>query len=261
MAEDVFKRRIYPLEAAGALFGILRNKESTSDVFRMLNAIDGPVQERNFQLFRATETGRRILSEKRNLCDALVDRNYLRGLSAGSLGRAYLEFIEREGLSPEGFQQEMQASGEDNSDLDEDRHRFLYRCRHTHDLLHVVTGYGRDFIGEIALLAFTYQQSKLRTFAVLSSFGLITAYRKYQGLPARAAVMEGHRIGKTERSLFFADWESLFEKPLEEVRREYGIEPPQFYLSFADEAEARDCVYRDILIKRRKNAMRRDRAA
>ena len=34
-----------------------------------------------------------------------------------------------------------------------------WRNRDTHDLLHVLTGYGRDAVGEQCVLAFTYGQS------------------------------------------------------------------------------------------------------
>lgn len=261
MDDGVFKRRIYPWEAVRALISVLRDKEDTSEVFRMLDAIDKPAQERNFQRFSTTEVGRKVLSEKRNLCDILSNQESLQHLPSNSLGHAYLMFLKTEGLSLEGLQKEMDASDIDHSDFDEDRLRFLYRCRHSHDLLHVITGYGRDYIGELALLAFTYQQSKLRTFALLSSFGLITAYRKYPGLPALTVVREAHRIGKTERSLFFADWESLIEKPLDAIRQEYGIQPPRHYLSIASKSNARDRIYREKLNQELENSLSHDRAA
>ncbi|MEM8772981.1 MAG: Coq4 family protein [Pseudomonadota bacterium] len=242
--DNRFNTAVYPIEGAKALAGFLRNKEATSEIFRMLNAIDGPVYERNFRRFCSTEAGRQIIAEKRNLCATLSDRESLRRLPEGTLGREYLDFVTREGLSAEGFQKEMEESGEDLSKLDASRQLYINRIRHSHDLFHVLTGYGRDFIGELGLLGFTYQQSGLRTFAIMLQFSILKARKDFPGLPVRAVVREGHRIGKNANRLHAADWESLLAQPLHAVRAQYNIKSPELYLSIAEESAARDETYR-----------------
>ena len=243
--DNQFNRTVRPLEGAKALAGFLRDKESTSEIFRMLNAIDGPIYERNFRRFCATETGRKILAEKRDICATLSDRTALAALPEGSLGRAYLDFVKREGLSAEGFQKEMEESGEDLSTLDDARQLYINRIRHTHDLFHVLTGYGRDFVGELGLLGFTYQQSGVRTFAIMLQFSILKARKDFPGLPTAAVVKEGHRLGKAAKKLFAADWEALLARPLDEVRAEFNIGQPALYLSIARESAARDIAYRE----------------
>lgn len=243
--DNMFDTTIRPFAFARALAGFLRNKESTSEIFRMLNCIDGPVYERNFRRFCASEAGRQALVEKRDLCATLSDRDMLRALPDGSLGRAYLDFIEREGLSAEGFQREMEQSGEDFSRLDEARRRYTYRSRHTHDLFHVLTGYGRDFIGELGLLGFTFEQTGLRTFAVMLQFSMLKAAKDFPGLPVRAVVREGHRLGKQAALLYQADWEALLSQPLQEVRRDFNIEQPALYFKVKEESAARDRAFRE----------------
>lgn len=243
--DNAFNNAIRPIEGAKALAGFLRNKEATSEIFKMLNAIDGPVYERNFHRFCATETGREILAEKRDLCETLSDHERLAALPEGSLGRAYLDFITREGLSAQGFQKEMDESGEDLSTLDDARRLYINRMRHTHDLFHIITGYGRDFVGELGLLAFTYQQSRVRTFAIMLQFSIIKARKDFPGLPVGAVVREGHRIGKAATAIYAADWEALLARPLAEVRAGFNIQDPSLYLSIAAESAARDQAYRE----------------
>ena len=45
---------------------------------------------------------------------------------------------------------------------------FRERSRETHDLLHVVSGYGRDPLGEACLTAFSFAQTGLKGFAVIA---------------------------------------------------------------------------------------------
>lgn len=243
--DNEFQNEIRPIEAARALFGFLRNKEDTSEIFKMLNALDGPVYERNFRRFCATAIGRQVIEEKRDLCATLSDREALRALPEGSLGRTYLDFVEREGLSAEGFQKEMDESGEDLSTLDEARRLYINRIRHTHDLFHILTGYGRDFLGELGLLGFTYQQSGVRTFAIMLQFSILKAQKEYRGLPARAIVREGHRLGKTAHGLYAADWETLLAQPLDQVRTGFNIQAPTLYLTHAETSAAMDKAYRE----------------
>ena len=245
--DNRFDTRVRPIRAGRALAGFLSNKEATSEIFKMMNALDGPVYERNFTRFCLTQTGRKVLSEERNLCATLSDRDALRALPQGSLGQAYLNFIEREGLSAEGFQHEMETSGEDLSNVDTARKLYLYRSRHTHDLYHVLTGYGRDFIGELGLLAFTYQQSGIRTFAVMLQFSILKARKDFPSLPVRTIVREGHRLGKAAAKLYQADWEELLARPLDEVRAEFSIQRPQAYLSIAEKSAKLDQEYRQSM--------------
>lgn len=246
-AYELFQPRIRPVKALNALAGFLRNKENTREVFRLIAALDGVPAERNFQAFKASPVGVRILGEKLDLKDALMNRDALAALPAGSLGRDYFDFVTREGLSADGFQQEMDATGERFSRAGEDRRRFIYRLRHSHDLFHVLTGYGRDFIGELALLAFTRQHNNSRAFIFLILAGYFKARRDYPGMPVWACIREGAQLGRAANNMVNADWESLLVKPTSVVRRELNIGAPRRYLAIQSGAELLDRRYREDL--------------
>ncbi len=83
------------------------------------------------------------------------------------MGRAYLAFCDREGITPGGL---VEASMLEDRDLLEPRFRYMAdRLRDSHDLWHVVTGYRTDLLGENAVLAFTAAQTDSVGVGVLAA--------------------------------------------------------------------------------------------
>jgi ubiquinone biosynthesis protein COQ4 len=251
IVSEGFPKRTDPLAALAAVLRLMRDKEATYEVFKIGAALDGPVTERLYQRFAATEVGRRVLSCKLELQTTLADRRHLASLPAGSLGRAYLDFVSGEGLSVEGFQAEMDRTGEDVSRVGEDRARFTYRSRHAHDLYHVLTRYGRDLVGELALLGFTQAQTGSRALLLIIVFAVFKGWREYPGLPVLACLMEGFRLGRAAGDFVAADWEGLLALPLEEARSRLRVGAPRRYLAIQADAEAIDRRYRAKLAGQR----------
>jgi ubiquinone biosynthesis protein COQ4 len=102
------------------------------------------------------------------------------------------------------------------------------RLRDMHDLWHVVTGYGRDLLGEASLLAFSYAQTRNRGVGLIVAVGL---YKLWRGGAREAAelVRGGYRRGRRAALLPAADWEALLARPLDEVRRELRVGPVPTY--------------------------------
>lgn len=195
-------------------------------MFDFLDATDGPFAEGWFQRFRGTRVGKRVMEEERDLLAVLADRSWLGTMPETSLGHRYLEFVEREQLSPEGLVEASQdETGMGYEDwLDEGRARFAARLRDQHDLEHVVTGYGRDVLGETALLAFDLGQSMSLGLLVLVGAGLLEATADQRRL-----ILDGYRRGRRAAWLPATDWEGLLELPLEDVRALLGLgEPPHY---------------------------------
>jgi ubiquinone biosynthesis protein COQ4 len=83
--ENPLNPRFSPLIAIDAIRNLIRNKEDTAQVFRLLVALRGKSFARNFKRFQASPVGARVLAIKENLVDVLSDRAYLQGLPEGSL--------------------------------------------------------------------------------------------------------------------------------------------------------------------------------
>ena len=146
--------------ALQALRQLVADPEDTPKVFEIARALGVPALNRGTQRFKATPVGRRILAERIDLLDTLQDRAALAALPAGSLGRAYYDFVYRENLSADGLVEASVMGGSQPELDDPDTRRYAGRLREQHDLWHTLTGYGRDPFGEICLLTFTYAQTR-----------------------------------------------------------------------------------------------------
>ena len=112
--------------------------------------------------------------------------------------------------------------------MGEDLTRFATRQRDTHDLWHTLTQYGRDELGELCLLAFTYAQNQNRGIAFIILAGLFKMRPRY-GLQVFSAVYKAYRSSKRAKWLPEQNWEELLEKPIEDVRQFLKIHPPVHY--------------------------------
>lgn len=228
-----------PIEALRALHRLVQDPNRTEDAFAVLRAVDGGGIERMHRRFAASPEGRALLRERPSLLEALSDREALEALPEGSLGRAYLAFCEREGISPGGL---VDASDpEERAELDPD---FLYvadRMRDSHDLWHVVTGCRTDLAGELAVLAFTTAQTQSAGVAVLTLGGFLHSFvlPRELGRRGRRLVREAVARGLAAEWLPVAGWEELLPLPLEEVRARLGVRPmPAYEPFYADDIAA-----------------------
>ena len=234
--------RLRPIAALRAVRNLMSNREDTHQVFLLIEALRGRTTLRQFARFRQTETGRAVLGENRRLLDPLSDRASLAALPAGTLGRAYYDFMAAENLSAEGL---VEASRIGRPPASNDVTLFRERGREMHDLLHVVTGYGRDPLGEACLVAFTYAQNRLKGLAVIAVFAARRIARSRPGQPVRRAVFEGYRHGRSAGWLPGADWEALLAQPVEAIRAQFAVKSPIYYRTILAAVRSRDSAVGD----------------
>jgi ubiquinone biosynthesis protein COQ4 len=220
------KPRLHPIAALRAVRKLMSNGEDTQQVFLLIEALRGKTTLRQFARFRQTETGRAVLGENRRLLDRLNDRAALGALPAGTLGRGYYDFMAAENLSAEGL---VELSKITRPPAPDDVTLFRERSREMHDLLHVVTGYGRDPLGEACLVAFSFAQTKLKGFALIAFYAARKIARSRPDQPVRRAVFEGYRHGRSAGWLPGADWEAFLDQPVEAIRAQYAVKPPAYY--------------------------------
>ncbi|MBX3188182.1 MAG: hypothetical protein KF819_14265 [Labilithrix sp.] len=217
--------RTRPLVALRALRALAADPDDLPKVFTVIEALPGRSPEKLLARMRASEEGSQVLAEKPNLAARLADREALRALPAGSLGRAYLDLVEREGITPQGIVEASIEGGDLRDQVEEDMRFMGDRMRDTHDLWHVVTGYGPDLLGEAALLCFTYAQTKHPGIAFVALLAIV------KSLPnARSVMLEGYRRGKQTAWLPGVPWEALLDQPLADVRRRLGVESLPSYV-------------------------------
>jgi ubiquinone biosynthesis protein COQ4 len=221
---------IRPLKAWRHMQNLIANKEDTEQVFHIIEALNGQSFERNFWAFAATPEGQALLAEKPYLPPILDDHAWIRELPEGTVGRAYVEFMEREGLSAQGLVDESQKFKSKSRDYDDDMMWYGNRLRDTHDLFHVLTGYNRDALGEASLLAFTHSQQPGLGILFISFMGCRT-FKRYA--PKDAEIMkcfrEGRRNGAAAQKIVMQDIPALLREPLDAARTRLGINKPVIY--------------------------------
>ncbi len=224
--------------ALRALRGLIADPEDTPRVFEVLRAMGGPSLKRGLRRFQETTVGQRVLTEQINLLDTLRDREALRALPAGSLGRAYYDFIYGESLSADGLVTASMTDDGPAYDIeDPDLGRYGERMRDQHDLWHTVTQYGRDPFGEACLLAFTYAQTGNRGVALIA---LVGAWRisRALGFGVLKAMWRAYQAGRHASWLPEQDWEVLLRLPVVDVRRQLAIQPPATYFTIRQAQQA-----------------------
>lgn len=215
-------------EAADALAALLRDPDETAHVFTILSALGDRVPARLAARFRRTPEGRALLRDKPVLIEQLLDRQRLRALPEGTLGRAYLAFMEQENISADGL---VEASLAGHAAPHEDERFVLDRLRDTHDLWHTATGYHGDVLGEAALLAFSWTQTLNPGIVAIVVLGMM----RFRSVDYARLVAGGLWRGVRASDLTVVRWEELLDVPLEEVRRQLGITAAPDYVPLRTE--------------------------
>jgi ubiquinone biosynthesis protein COQ4 len=211
-------------QAFQALVTLARDTSRTDQVFTIISALTGDSFERTYQAFKKTAHGQKLLRERPSLAALLADRNRLRAMPRGSLGRAYLAFMEAGELTSDGLV-DAQKNGRDPNEaleLDEDRRYVADRVRDQHDLWHVLTDYGCDDTGEIANLWFSVGQFGNPGMAFIAFFGTIDgAIRSWFSWPRYC--VRAYRRGRDAARLVSEPLEEMLALPMDEVRFKLGI--------------------------------------
>jgi ubiquinone biosynthesis protein Coq4 len=133
-----------------------------------------------------------------------------------SLGYAFAKLMRDKGFNPN-----LHADMTDDTDA-----RYVeLRLSQTHDIWHVVTGFGSSPIDEIGLQSFHLPQFPYPLATMLLANSLISStLLTPEELPQLLnAISKGFHMGKQARPLFAQKWEEGWHKPLSQWREELNI--------------------------------------
>ncbi|KAH7308461.1 coenzyme Q biosynthesis protein Coq4-domain-containing protein [Stachybotrys elegans] len=166
----------------------------------------------------AHPTGRRILRQRPRISSKTLDVDYLRSLPANTVGRAYVDWLDREGVSPD-------TRSEVRYIDDEECAYVMQRYRECHDFYHAVTGLPIVKEGEVALKAFEFANTLL-PMTGLSMLAVTTMKRperqRFWSIYLPWAIKNGSR----SHEVINVFWEEELERDVEDLRRELGIDQP-----------------------------------
>ena len=166
----------------------------------------------------ASPTGRRILRQRPRLNSKTLDVPRLRALPANSVGRAYVDWLDREGVSPDTRADVRYVD-------DEECAYVMQRYRECHDFYHAVTGLPIVKEGEVALKAFEFANTLL-PMTGLSMLAVGTMKSEERKRFWSVYLPWALRNGARSKEVINVFWEEELERDVSDLRKELGIEQP-----------------------------------
>lgn len=152
----------------------------------------------------------------------------LDGYPEGTLGYVYRRHMLENGIKADFFTP---------IDPGDDEHFFRLRLYQTHDVWHVLTGYPISIIGEMSIVGFYLGHfdryigkdawMPMTFTSLLASTTLLhIATRRSELVPDYfRGIFDGYTRGKEALPLFHVRWEHLWDRKVEDLRREFRIRP------------------------------------
>lgn len=210
---------------------IVKDKERTDEVFGYFDALPWRDVGDVAAAFLNTDTGRAIYQDEPFLPDMLDDHATLRSMPEGSFAQAYCDFMEAEGLTAYGIVEEANVTRKGVTRIDDGVEWYNDRLRDVHDIIHVLTGYGRDTLGEQCLFVWQSHQRPCPGRLSISWIAMLLMKAKLRTkAPFFRAYLQARRDGQLTQRLAEQPIRDLLPLPLEEVRRRLNIPEPTKYL-------------------------------
>ena len=210
---------VHFLRTMKGVVGMLRDPHHTESVFDI---------EDGLRDIEATDAMRdKVVADPR--VKELVDSRWLAGptdvdalhqLPAGSLGKTYADHITSHGFDADYFRKKP---------VDDEKDYIQMRMRQTHDIWHVMTGFGVGSFGELGLKAFELSQTGRPMAAVITTGGVLRYMLKDPELlePMLGYVAYGYNLGAQAEPFLAQRWEDHWERPLDEWRATVGWIAPE----------------------------------
>ena len=181
------------------------------------NFLGSPQMEDCIRRFRALPGGAELMDGRYPPLEPPIAQ--LQTLPAGTLGREYARLILQLGYDPECFRPRP---------IESDGQWLTQRIATTHDIHHVISGFGTERAGETGVLAITAAQIGFPAYVLLTSASQLANFRlkleEFEGISRAAA--HGSAIALQAQCLAIARWEEGWEKPIQQWRQELGLVDP-----------------------------------
>lgn len=219
-----------PLKVLHHFSKLIDDKEDTEQVFHIIEATKGRRSLAQAHDFISSDDGQRFLRDNVDIPAMLDDHARWADCGANTVAAHYIAFMKREGLSAAGLVAESHRWAPPERLPHDQTQWYFDRVRDTHDLFHVLTGYGRDALGEVSLLSFSYQQNHNKGILFIAYAGA-RQIRKVSGTkaPIFAAIKEGRRLGRAAAKISHHDIAALMLEDIGAARARLNIGKPEVY--------------------------------
>ncbi|MEM7664618.1 MAG: Coq4 family protein [Pseudomonadota bacterium] len=236
VAEDRDLTGFKPFKALHHFRNLIADKEDTKEVFFIIEALKGRKVQKQAEEFLRTKIAKDLIrrEEEIAIADMLDDHDRWADCGPNTVAQNYIRFMKHEGLTANGLVEESYSWRPREERPVDQLEWYLNRLRDTHDLFHVLTSYGRDALGEAALLGFSYEQNhnlgvKFIAYAGARQIKKVTR----TSAPLYSAIKEARALGKAAAKLAHMDVEAVMREDIDQARAQLNIGEPVIY---------RDCL-------------------
>ncbi|MGB3533065.1 MAG: Coq4 family protein [Microcoleaceae cyanobacterium] len=220
--KGVQRNLVQSLMTLKGIISLIKNPSDTTSVYDIEDALihEKPNQV-SFEYILAQPNIKSILQEQYLAPEPDVEQ--LLKCPEDSLGYKYASYLTDSGFDPHFYR---------DLEIKDDVSYLFMRRRQTHDIWHIITGFGADVSSELGLKAFELAQTRSPMSALLVAGGLVkTLFESPEDLGYlldRLAV--GYRMGAKAKPFLAQKWEEHWDKSVEQWRNELNVEVPPTYV-------------------------------
>lgn len=194
------------------------NPSRLNNVFEIGNTVNSALIERN------KEKAIKLIYDSAPGLEELFQEGYCPGYSledliampANTLGYIYAAYMKRNNLQLLNYQVK-----------ERDRYQFFFRrLRETHDILHAITGFQTNNLGEVGLEGFYIAQAMLPNvyYLTIARMSHILFDEKiFDGQLYLETLTTGFQMGKKAEKVLGLRWEDMWGEDIEILRQKLGI--------------------------------------
>ena len=209
------QERLQNLKMLASLATFLKNPGSLDSVFAVANSVkDSPLAEQMKRHLLIHPQFSALVKE--GWRPKAIDLTELQKLPDGTLGRCYADQLISQGITPDALI--------DPSPVSNDAEYITHRLRETHDIIHVLTGFGIDGDSELGLQGFNLAQTRSPLAVMLIFGGMLAALQDDEPLaPMLRAMARGFQLGLDADLVIAHKLEEGWDRPLQDWRQELKL--------------------------------------
>ena len=209
------QERLQNLKMLASLATFLKNPGSLDSVFAVANSVkDSPLAEQMKRHLLIHPQFSALVKE--GWRPKAIDLTELQKLPDGTLGRCYADQLISQGITPDALI--------DPSPISNDAEYITHRLRETHDIIHVLTGFGIDGDSELGLQGFNLAQTRSPLAVMLIFGGMLAALQDDEPLaPMLRAMARGFQLGLHAELVIAHKLEEGWDRPLQDWRQELKL--------------------------------------
>ena len=207
--------RLQSLKLLAGLAALLKNPGSLDSVLAIgANVKDSPMAEQMARHLLENPDFAQLVKD--GWRPQPIDLSALQSLPEGTLGRCYADQLISLGITPDTLL--------DPSPINNERDYIVHRLKETHDIAHVLTGFGIDGVSELGLQGFNLAQNRSPLAVMLIFGGMLKALQKDEPLaPMLRALAKGFQMGLDAELVIARKLEEGWDRPLSEWRSELKL--------------------------------------